>query len=127
MLRRPSSHGHRPQHVFVTENGDWPAYANQSEYRFFSCDGLVCTNPDFYERNRVRWRSKLIPNGVDCSRFSPGPGERGAFGLPKDRLVVLMVSALIPSKFIDVGIEAVSQIPDAHLVVAGTGPLRHDA
>ena len=125
MLRRASSHGRRPRHVFVTENGDWPAYANQSEYRFFSCDGLVCTNPDFYERNRARWRSKLIPNGVDCGRFSPGPGEREAFGLPKDRLVVLMVSALIPSKFIDVGVEAVSQIPDAHLVVAGTGPLRH--
>jgi len=124
VLRRSDLRGHRPRHVFVTENGDWPAYANQSEYRFFSCDGLVCTNPDFYERNRARWRSKVIPNGIDCNRFSPGPDERAAFGLPHDRLVVLMVSALVASKFVDAGIESVCRIPDAHLVVAGTGPLR---
>jgi glycosyltransferase involved in cell wall biosynthesis len=35
-----------------------------------------------------------------------------------------MVSALISSKRVDVGIEAVSRIPNAHLVVAGDGPLR---
>jgi glycosyltransferase involved in cell wall biosynthesis len=35
-----------------------------------------------------------------------------------------MVSALIPSKRVEVGIQAVSRIPDAHLVVAGDGPLR---
>ena len=36
-----------------------------------------------------------------------------------------MVSALIPSKRIEMGIEAVRRIPDAHLVVAGDGPLRN--
>ena len=35
-----------------------------------------------------------------------------------------MVSALIDSKRIEAGIEAVSGMPDAHLVVAGAGPLR---
>ena len=35
-----------------------------------------------------------------------------------------MVSALVPNKRVEVGIEAVSQLPDAHLVVAGDGPLR---
>ena len=124
LLRRPALRGRRPPHVFVTQNGDWPAYANQSEYRLFSCQGLVCTNPDFYERNRKRWRSSLIPNGVDCDRFGPGPDARATLGLPRDRLIVLMVSALIPSKFIDIGIDAVSLVPDGHLVVAGTGSLR---
>jgi glycosyltransferase involved in cell wall biosynthesis len=116
--------GVRPPHVFVTENGDWPAFVRKSEYRFFGCEGLVCTNPEFYERNKNRWRCRLIPNGVDCERFSPGPARRGDFGLPLDRLIVLMVSALIPSKRVGAGIEAVSNIPDAHLVVAGDGPLR---
>ena len=37
-----------------------------------------------------------------------------------------MVSALIPSKRVELGIEAVSNVPNAHLVVAGNGPLRHD-
>jgi glycosyltransferase involved in cell wall biosynthesis len=124
MLRRPILSGSRPPHVFVTENGDWPAHANNSEYRFFSCDGLVCTNPDFYERNKDRWRCSLIPNGVDTKRFRPGTAKRQVFGLPDSRLIVLMVSALISTKRVDAGIEVVSRIPDAHLVVAGDGPLR---
>jgi glycosyltransferase involved in cell wall biosynthesis len=124
MLRRPTLSGSRPPHVFVTQNGDWPAYATNSEYRFFSCEGLVCTNPDFYERNRARWRCCVIPNGVDTRRFQPGAPQRQKFGLPADQLIVLMVSALTSSKRVEAGIEAVSQIPNAHLVVAGDGPLR---
>jgi len=46
------------------------------------------------------------------------------FGIPRNKLIVLMVSALIPSKRVDVGIKAVNRIPDAHLIVAGNGPLR---
>jgi glycosyltransferase involved in cell wall biosynthesis len=124
MLRRPAIGGRRPPHVFVTENGDWPAFARNSEYRLFNCEGLVCTNPDFYERNSTRWRCRLIPNGVDTGRFRPGSPQRRDFGLSDDRLVVLMVSALIPSKRVEAGIEAVSRIPNGHLVVAGDGPLR---
>jgi glycosyltransferase involved in cell wall biosynthesis len=124
VLRRPVVGGVRPPHVFVTENGDWPALARKSEYRFFGCEGLICTNPEFYERNKSRWHCRLIPNGVDCERFSPGASQRSDFGLPPDRLIVLMVSALISSKRVGAGIEAVSYIPDAHLVVAGDGPLR---
>lgn len=126
LLRRPVLRGARPPHVFVTQNSDWPAYARNSEYRFFSCEGLVCTNPTYYQRNKERWRSVLIPNGVNCDLFTPGVAQRQKFGLPLDRSIVLMVSALIPSKRVAVGVEAVSQIPDLHLVVAGDGPLRHE-
>ncbi len=114
----------RPKHVFVTQNGDWPAFSDDLEYRFFSCDGLVCTNPDYFERNRHRWRSSLIPNGVDVARYSPGPGDRERFGIPEDRKVVLMVSALAESKRVAAGIEAAASIPDTFLVVAGDGPAR---
>jgi glycosyltransferase involved in cell wall biosynthesis len=123
-LRRPVYRSFRPPHVFVTENGDWPAYADNSEYRFFGCEGLVCTNPDFYERNKARWHCRIIPNGVDCKRFHPGPPEFGELALPSNRLIVLMVSALDPGKRVEIGIDAVSRIPDAYLVVAGDGPLR---
>jgi glycosyltransferase involved in cell wall biosynthesis len=124
VLRRPAFRGLRPPHVFVTQNGDWPAQADNSEYRFFGCEGLICTNPDFYERNKERWNCRLIPNGVDIDRFRLGAPRRQEFGLPADRLIVLMVSALIPSKRVATAIEAISQISDAHLVVAGDGPQR---
>ena len=124
VLRRPKWRGSRPPHVFVTQNGDWPAYARNSEYRLFGCDGLVCTNLDFYERNKTRWRCRTIPNGIDFERFHLGIPRRHEFNLPEDRLIVLMVSALIPTKRVEMGVEVVSRIPDAHLVVAGDGPLR---
>lgn len=116
----------RPAHVFVTQNGDWPASSNKAEYRLFNCDGLVCINPDYLERNRNSYRCALIPNGVDMARFSPGPAAREQFDLPTDRPVVLMVSAMIGSKNIDKGIRAVSALPNAMLVVAGDGPLRSE-
>ena len=128
-LRRPTLAGRRPRHVFVTHNGDWPPYvlksgARQSEYRYFDCDGLICINPDFFERNADTWNCRLIPNGVDLGRFRPGAANRAAFGLPEDRMIVLMVSALIANKRIEVGVGAVSRVANAHLVVAGDGPLR---
>lgn len=126
-LRRPRWGGRRPAQVFVTQNGDWPATSNASEYRWFGCDGLVCTNPDFYARTKDRWRAALIPNGVDLARFTPGAGERARFGLPADAPVVLMVSALIESKRVLEGIRAVARVPGAHLVVAGDGALREAA
>lgn len=124
LSRWPTRRAQRPKHVFVTQNGDWPAYSDDAEYGLFSCDGLVCTNPDYFERNQARWRSALIPNGVDTTRYSPGPGDRERFGIPGQRPVVLMVSALAASKRVAVGLEAVAALPEAFLVVAGDGPER---
>ena len=122
-LKSPSS----TVHLFVTQNGDWPAFSNASEYRFFECDGLICTNPDYFARNQQRWQCALIPNGVDTHRFGPGPSSREPFGLPADKPVVLMVSAFIESKRVLDGIKAVSELEDAFLAVAGDGPLREEA
>lgn len=128
-LRRARRKGAR--HIFVTQNGDWPAHNDNSEYRFFSCDGLVCTNPAYFARNRDRWPAALIPNGIDATRFSAddakGRAMRDRLGLPHDRPVVLMVSALIETKRVLDGIRAVAPISDALLVVAGDGPLRAEA
>jgi glycosyltransferase involved in cell wall biosynthesis len=113
-----------PGHVFVTQNGDWPAFHTGAEYRFFSCDGLVCVNPEHEARNRARWPCALIPNGVDVERFAPAPSQRERFGLPTEARVVLMVSALIASKNVASGIRAVAKLPGHFLLLAGDGPLR---
>lgn len=120
LLRRPAF-GPRPAHVFVTQNGNWPVTSKASEYRFFNCDGLVCTNPEYYEKGKGPWLTSLIPNGVDLSRFAPGSSERQRFGLPEDVPVVLMVSALIASKRVADGICAIASMPGVHLVCAGDG------
>jgi glycosyltransferase involved in cell wall biosynthesis len=126
ILRTRRHSGKRPVHVFVTQNGDWPAQSDNSEYRCFGCEGLVCTNPDYLETNSKRYFSELIPNGVDVSRFGSETGSRAEFNLPDDTSIVLMVSALIASKQVSSGIDAVSKLPGVHLAVAGDGPLRKE-
>jgi glycosyltransferase involved in cell wall biosynthesis len=116
--------GRRPKNVFVTQNGDWPLQARNSEYRWFGCDALVCTNPVYFERHRHKWPSWLIPNGVDPVRFRNAAADRSSWGLRASDHVVVMVSALIPTKRVLEGIRAVASIPDVHLIVVGDGPLR---
>lgn len=114
----------RARHVFVTQNGDWMIRAGNREYRFFGCDGLVCTNIEYFERHRDRFAAELIPNGVDPDLFSPGVGPREELGLPIGEPVALMVSALIPGKRVLEGIAAAARAPGMHLAIAGDGPLR---
>ena len=116
----------RPAHVFVTQNGDHPAITNQSEYRFFACDGLVCTNLEYFDRNKEQWNCALMTNGVDPQRFYPSPVDRGQFDLPEGVPMALMVSALIPSKRVSEGIKAAAQTDGLHLVVCGDGPEREN-
>ena len=118
-LRRPRL-GKRPAHVFVTQNGDWPALGQGWEPQFFACDGLICTNPLYFDRNRDQWSAALIPNGVDPARFYPGPSRKIELGLPTDGPLILMVSALEPGKRVIEAMRAVSDVPGAQLVVAAT-------
>lgn len=117
---------HAPRHLFVTQNGDWAARSNDSEFRFFRCDGLVCTNPDYEQANAARWRTALIPNGIDPARYAGAQGDRKAFGLPVDGPLVLMVSAFIETKRVAEGMRAVAALDGVHFAVAGDGPLRDD-
>ena len=124
LLRARKSGGKRPAHVFVTQNGDWMVGARTAEYRFFGCDGLVCTNNQYFARHASRFPSRLIPNGVDPRKFFPGKTGRTKLGLPENGPLILMVSALIASKYPLEGIEAASRVPGANLVIAGDGELR---
>jgi glycosyltransferase involved in cell wall biosynthesis len=125
ILRRGRKGGHTPAHVFITQNGDWMVRATNWEYKHFGCDGLVCTNPEYYERHKDTYASVLVPNGVDTAKFAPsGASIKEELKIRGGGPVILTVSALIPSKRVLEGIRAAAPLSDAHLVIAGDGEQR---
>jgi len=75
-------------------------------------------------------RVRVVPLGVDASRFRPGLGGdriRAGFG-PADRKWLLTVARLMPHKGIDAGLAALADLRaegvDAGYLIAGEGPAR---
>ncbi len=67
-------------------------------------------------------RVHYLPNFVDAAK-SP-PARRAAFSTPEGAPLLLALGRLHVNKGFDVLIEALVEIPDAHLWLAGEGPLR---
>lgn len=77
-------------------------------------------------------RVRVIPNGVDPTRFYPlNRGEaRSALDLPTAGQIVLSVGGLAPHKGFHVLVQAMakllSRIPDLKLYIVGEGPMRRN-
>jgi glycosyltransferase involved in cell wall biosynthesis len=74
---------------------------------------------------------RVVPNGVDLSRFHPVPRDptwRARAGIPADALVVVQVGALQAHKGIDVTLSALAQVArlghPVHGLVIGDGAMR---
>lgn len=70
----------------------------------------------------------FLVNGVDTTTFSPVDAAtrlklREQLNLPDDKPVVAVVCRHVETKGLDVLLDAWKQVPDAHLVIVGTGPL----
>ncbi len=75
-------------------------------------------------------RIRRVPPGVDVARFTPqvdGARMRAAWGVPAPAPLVGCISRLVKRKGQDMLLEAWPEVrrrhPDAHLVLAGEGPL----
>jgi len=71
-------------------------------------------------------RTLVVPPGVDANRFVPVDdvtrrAARRRHGLDADRPLVLGVSRLVPRKGFDVLLDAVADLDDVQVAIAGTG------
>ncbi|MEO8564285.1 MAG: glycosyltransferase family 4 protein [bacterium] len=89
----------------------------------------ILTDQFSVERDRIH----VIPGGVEVNRFASAPPRaacREALGWPTDRPIVLSVRRLVRRVGVDVLVEAAvalrARVPDALVLMAGTGPLRHE-
>jgi len=79
-------------------------------------------------RQGLRAPSRVMSNGVDLRRFSPGPADerlRARYRLPPGRPLILSVGRLSPEKNVGTLLDAAARLRhDALLAIAGTGPDR---
>lgn len=77
----------------------------------------------FFIEPQVRRKVVLLPRGVDTEKFRPGVEPRLALrqriGISQDTFLVGTVAHLVAVKGIETLIEAVSRVPNVHLVIAG--------
>lgn len=65
-------------------------------------------------------RIEVITNGVDLQEFAPGASDRGSLGLPNDVVLALFAGDIrTPRKNLDTVLQAISQVSNLHLAVAG--------
>ncbi len=81
------------------------------------------------ERGAVATRTRVLPNGVDTTRFHPsvdGRAARARWGLAQDALVVGFAGSLKPWHGVETLLDAFAALrahtPTARLLVIGTGP-----
>ncbi len=98
-----------------------------------SADALLVSSRDYAQHSSYKdlsgdERMMELPFGVDSDVFSPGDGNRQAFGIPEGARVVGTVSvmdAAHPFKGVDLLIKALADLPqDAHLLLVGDGDRR---
>ena len=117
--------------AFHAPAGDWTLVGRLGGYYalkyFRRCDHLVGNTHDIvkwikergWPQDRVTW----LPNFVDD--FSAmRPVSRTELGVPQEAKLVLALGRLHTVKGFDTLIDAISAVPDAHLVIAGEGPER---
>ena len=95
-------------------------------------DRVVCVSQlvaDFVvaEVGIPRHKTTVIPNGIDVRAFEHLPTKREAramLGLPLDSMLIGTVVRLDPVKRLDVLLQAVTSVDDAHAAIIGDGPER---
>ncbi|MEO5927965.1 MAG: glycosyltransferase family 4 protein [Patescibacteria group bacterium] len=95
-----------------------------------SADVLIAASRDYTAHSSFApyaSRVKELPFGVDEARFSPGPSDRGRFGILSDVPLILFVGGMDKAhdfKGVKELLEALVGVPDAHLLLIGDGELR---
>ncbi len=75
----------------------------------------------------VRARIAVVPSSIDVERFAAARrtnAARALLGVREDARVVLAVSRVAKEKHLELAIDAIARVRDAHLVIIGDGPAR---
>ncbi|QRK12685.1 glycosyltransferase [Archangium violaceum] len=95
-------------------------------------DAILVGSPNYVETSEMlrphRDRCHVVPFGIDASRFALTPEREAAAAAVKARYggapLLMGVGRLVYYKGFDHAIRALREVPEAHLLLVGEGPLR---
>lgn len=109
------------KHIFAARLG---GYYKLQNYR--RCDHLIGNTQDICDylvaEGWPRERTWYLPNFIDAN--SAPPVSRADLDTPEDAPLLLALGRLHENKAFDVLLDAMAQLPQAHLWLAGEGPLQ---
>jgi rhamnosyl/mannosyltransferase len=92
---------------------------------------IVCTSPNYLESSEslraFRSKCEVVPLGIDLAAFEVTPAIRERANAIRERIgapILLSVGRLAYYKGFEHAIVALRDIPEAHLVIVGDGPLQ---
>ena len=113
--------------IYTKKNDWWGSNAWRMRTRFARC--VVTLNStmqrEFFEPIQQAHKARHIPRGVDAQRFhaearrTTAPALRREFAIPPEAKIVLCCAILVARKNHPALIEALAELPQAHLVLAG--------
>ena len=111
--------------IYTKKNMNWSA--RSWHVRSFLARRIVAQNTDmmraFFSSVVYHRKVRLIPRGVDATRFSPSVAPRlrlrEQFSIPSDSTIVTSVAQLLPVKGHPVLLLASASVPGTHLLLAG--------
>lgn len=123
--------------IFTNHTSGFLARLNANFFRkwrtrnlLWGIDYLLGPSDELVESARVlgyRGPARMIANGVDATRFMPGPSLwRAEWGIPSDELVVVLARRLAPKNGVIWFAQAVAELPlsKVRIVIAGDGTER---
>ncbi len=107
-----------------------PAARAQIQWAASQASALITVCEDLKQKlialGEAESRIVTLRNGVDLQRFSPGDRAAARARLGIDGFTLLSVGSLIPRKGHELIIAALADLPDASLLIAGSGPMRSE-
>jgi rhamnosyl/mannosyltransferase len=107
------------------------AYAPFQNFVLDRASAILCTSPNYLESSEslraYRDKCDVVPLGVDLAAFEITPDVRARAADIRKRIgspLVLSVGRLAYYKGFEHAIRAMRDVPKAHLVIVGDGPLR---
>ncbi len=105
-----------------------PAARAQIQWAAGQASALITVCEDLKQKlvalGEAESRIITLCNGVDLQRFSPGDRAAARAKLGIEGFTLLSVGSLIPRKGHELIIAALADLPDATLLIAGSGPMR---